>query len=77
LTNDTTIRWDSSPEPDVGGYEVVYRDTTSHLWQHVIDVGNINEYTIDLSKDNWFFGVRAYDSDGHRSPVQFAGAGRE
>ena len=77
LTNDTTIRWDSSPEPDVGGYEVVYRDTTSHLWQHVIDVGNTNEYTIDLSKDNWFFGVRAYDSDGHRSLVQFAGAARE
>ncbi len=77
LANDTTIRWDSSPEPDVGGYEVVYRDTTSHLWQHVIDVGNTNEYTIDLSKDNWFFGARAYDSDGHRSPVQFAGAGRE
>ena len=77
LANDTTIRWDSSPEPDVAGYEVVYRDTTSHLWQHVIDVGNINEYTIDLSKDNWFFGVRAYDSDGHRSSVQFAGAGRE
>lgn len=77
LANDTTIRWDPSPEPDVAGYEVVYRDTTSHLWQHVIDVGNTNEYTIDLSKDNWFFGVRAYDSDGHRSPVQFAGAGRE
>ncbi|MEE8154851.1 MAG: M28 family metallopeptidase [Phycisphaerales bacterium] len=77
LANDTTIRWDSSPEPDVAGYEVVYRETTSHLWRPGIDVGNTNEYTIDLSKDNWFFGVRAYDSDGHRSPVQFAGAGRE
>ncbi len=77
LANSTTIRWESSPEPDVAGYEVVYRDTTSHLWDNVIDVGNINEYVTALSKDNWFFGVRAYDKDGHRSLVMFAGAGRE
>ena len=77
LSNSTTIRWDSSPEPDVAGYEVVYRDTTSHLWDNVIDVGNTNEYVSVLSKDNWFFGVRAYDKDGHRSLVMFAGASRE
>ena len=71
LTNDTTLRWEASPEPDVAGYEIVYRDTTSPVWDHAVDVGNVTEGTVDLSKDNWFFGVRSYDADGYRSPVSF------
>lgn len=77
LRNDTTLRWEASPQLDVAGYEVVYRDTTAPLWEHVIDVGNVTEFTLDLSKDNYFFGVRAYDAAGHRSLVSFpAAAGR-
>lgn len=71
LTNDTTLRWEASSEPDVAGYEIVYRDTTSPVWDHAVDVGNVTEGTVDLSKDNWFFGVRSYDADGYRSPVSF------
>jgi Zn-dependent M28 family amino/carboxypeptidase len=78
LSNDTTIRWNPSPEPDVAGYEVVWRDTASPVWQHSRDVGDATEATIELSKDNWFFGVRAYDREGYRSPVVFPfGAARE
>lgn len=77
LANDTTLRWTASPEPDVAGYELVWRDTTAADWQHARDVGNTMEATIDLSKDNWFFGVRAYDADGWRSPVAFPRAARE
>lgn len=77
LRNDTTLRWAPNPEPDIAGYEVLYRDTTSPRWEHVIDVGDVTEHTVDLSKDNWFFGVRAYDNDGHRSLVSFPSAGRE
>lgn len=77
LTNDTTLRWEPSPESDVAGYEIVWRETTSPYWQHSQDVGNTTEGTIDLSKDNWFFGVRAYDADGYRSPVAFPIAARE
>ncbi|MCC6284291.1 MAG: M28 family metallopeptidase [Phycisphaerales bacterium] len=69
LVYDTTLRWNPSPEPDVAGYEVVWRDTTSPRWEHVKDVGNVTEATIDLSKDHSFFGVRAYDHDGFVSPV--------
>jgi hypothetical protein len=71
LTNGTTLRWSPVPEPDAAGYEVVWRETTSPVWQHTRDVGNTTEATIELSKDNWFFGVRAYDRDGYRSPVAF------
>ncbi|MEO0630349.1 MAG: M28 family metallopeptidase [Planctomycetota bacterium] len=77
LTNDTTLRWEASPEPDVAGYEVVWRATDAGDWEHSRDVGNVTEATIDLSKDNWFFGVRAYDGDRYRSPVVFPRPARE
>lgn len=73
----TTLRWDASPEPDVAGYEVVWRDTTSAVWEHSLDVGATTEATIAESKDNVFFGVRAYDRDGLRSPVAFPLASRD
>ncbi|MEU8800390.1 M20/M25/M40 family metallo-hydrolase [Spirillospora sp. NPDC048819] len=71
LTNDTDLAWDRGTEPDLAGYEVVWRETTSPDWTHVIPVGDVTEVGIDLSKDNVFFGVRAVDRDGHRSPVAF------
>ncbi|MEX0877200.1 MAG: M20/M25/M40 family metallo-hydrolase [Phycisphaerales bacterium] len=77
LTNDTTLRWEPSLEPDVAGYEIVWRETTSSSWDQVQDVGNATEGTVDLSKDNWFFGVRAYDEDGYRSPVSYPVPARE
>lgn len=77
LTNDTTIRWSPSPEADVAGYEIVRRATTEHFWSSVEDAGMSTEFVVRYSKDNWFFGVRAYDHDGFRSPVAFPGAARE
>jgi hypothetical protein len=69
LTNETTLRWQAGTEADLAGYEVLWRETTAPEWTHVIDVGNVAEVTVDLSKDNVFFGVRAVDRDGHRSPA--------
>jgi hypothetical protein len=71
LTNDTTLQWPRGTEPDLAGYEVLWRETTDPEWTHVIAVGDVTTATIDLSKDNVFFGVRAVDRDGHRSPVAF------
>ena len=69
LTNDTTLRWSRGTEPDLAGYEVLWRDSTAPDWTHVIAVGDVTETTIDLSKDNVQFGVRAVDRSGHRSPA--------
>ena len=77
LTNDTTLRWDPSPEDSVAGYEIVWRDTTSSQWEEFQDVGNVTEGTVPLSKDNWFFGVRSYDKDGFRSMVSYPRPARE
>lgn len=71
LTNSTTLRWDASPEPDVAGYEIVWRDTAALNWEHAQDVGTSTEGTVPRTKDNSTFGVRAYDRDGYRSPVAF------
>jgi hypothetical protein len=72
LSYDTELRWDPDPEPDVVGYEVVWRDSTSPLWTHARRVGNVTDYTIkDLNKDDNQVGVRAIDRDGNRSPVAF------
>jgi Zn-dependent M28 family amino/carboxypeptidase len=71
LANDTLLRWSASPEPDVAGYEVLWRETTSPVWQEARDVGNVTEARLPMSKDNWFFAVRAYDREGYRSPASF------
>ncbi len=77
LDNNTTVRWNASPEPDVAGYEVVWRLTTEATWSRVHDAGASLEATIKLSKDDYFFGVRAYDKEGYRSPAAFPIAAKE
>jgi Zn-dependent M28 family amino/carboxypeptidase len=69
LTNLTTLTWDRGTEPDLAGYEVLWRETTEPDWTHAIPVGDVVTATIDLAKDNVFFGVRAVDTAGHHSPV--------
>ena len=72
LTNDTDLQWTANREDDLAGYEIVWRDTTSPLWTHARAVGNVTSYTVKgMSKDNYFFGVRAVDRQGNRSPVSF------
>ncbi|MDC2958970.1 M20/M25/M40 family metallo-hydrolase [Streptomyces gilvifuscus] len=71
LTNSTTLVWSRGTEPDLAGYEVVWRETTAPEWTHVIPAGDVTTYEVDLSKDNVFFGVRARNTRGLRSPVAF------
>jgi len=72
LTNDTDLKWDANKEPDLAGYEIVWRDTTSPVWTNSRAVGNVTSFTVKgMSKDNYFFGVRAVDKQGNSSPVSF------
>ena len=70
-TNLTTLTWDANPDPDLAGYEVVMRETTSPDWTSSIEVGNVTTVTLDISKDNVQFGLRAIDRAGRRSPAAF------
>ncbi len=72
LTNDTDLKWDALADTDLAGYEVVWRETTSSVWTNSVFVGNVTTYTAKaMSKDNYFFGVRAVDKDGNKSPVVY------
>jgi Zn-dependent M28 family amino/carboxypeptidase len=72
LSNDTDLKWDANKEPDIAGYEIVWRDTTSPVWTNSKAVGKVTSFTMKgMSKDNYFFGVRAVDKDGNRSPVTY------
>jgi hypothetical protein len=70
-TNLTTLTWDANPESNLAGYEIVMRETTFPDWTSAIPVGNVNTVTLNISKDNVQFGVRAVDQNGNRSPVAF------
>lgn len=68
LENDTTLKWEANREPDIAGYQIVWRETTAAFWQHKEFVGNVTRYTVKgVSKDNYLFGVQAVDKDGNTS----------
>lgn len=72
LENDTTLRWKANAEPDVAGYRILWRDTTAPFWQHAKDVGNVTRETLPgVSKDDFVFGVQAYDRDGNLSVTAY------
>jgi Zn-dependent M28 family amino/carboxypeptidase len=72
LTNDTDLKWDANADSDLAGYEVVWRDTSAPDWTNSVFVGNVTTYSANaMSKDNFFFGVRAVDKTGNKSPVVY------
>jgi len=72
LENDTTLRWKPNGEPDIAGYRIVWRATTAPTWQFSRDVGNVTRYTLEhISKDDFMFGVQAYDRDGNVSVAAY------
>ncbi|KAK8049772.1 zinc metalloprotease [Apiospora phragmitis] len=68
LSNDSIFYWEppTAGAEAVGSYEVVWRATPAPFWTHVMDVGLVNQVTVDLSKDNVIFGIRAKSTDGMR-----------
>jgi hypothetical protein len=68
LNNDTTLRWETNKEPDLAGYQVVWRQTTEPFWQHKAGVKEATTYTLKgISKDDYNFGVQSVDKDGNAS----------
>jgi hypothetical protein len=70
-SNNVTLTWNANTEPNLVGYEVVWRDTSDSNWTHSLQVGNVTSVTLGLNPDNFYFGVRAINSQGYRSPVAF------
>jgi hypothetical protein len=67
LENDSQLTWDTPVNGPAPNYEVIWRATTSPEWEHSRAVGNVTKSTIEMSKDNVIFAVRAVDDKGHAS----------
>jgi hypothetical protein len=67
---DAVMQWETSTAPDLAGYAIVMRPTTSPVWEKEIWVGNVTRYTLpDVSIDDVVLGVKAVDRDGNASLV--------
>jgi hypothetical protein len=77
LAASTQLAWETPAGSDAAGYEVLWRLTTQPQWTGVKDVGAANTVTLPMSKDQFLFGVRAYDADGYRTPVVFAWSAKQ
>ncbi|MDR7298353.1 hypothetical protein J2X16_003716 [Pelomonas aquatica] len=71
LTNDSTLEWAASDDPEVASYRVVWRDTDSAAWQQFKDVGKVGRATLPVSKDNVIFGVQAVSTKGYASLASY------
>jgi len=64
------LHWLPNTEPDLAGYYVLIRSTTSPVWEREVWVGNVNSYTMpNVSIDDIAIGVKAVDKAGNASLV--------
>lgn len=72
LENDTQLVWQASTVAGLAGYRIVWRDTSSSVWQGAQYVGNVTEFRVaGKSKDNYLFGVQAVDVNGNVSVASY------
>ncbi|KIJ45212.1 hypothetical protein M422DRAFT_30060 [Sphaerobolus stellatus SS14] len=74
LTNNSTLTWvpgSDVVDPNLAGFEVLWRPTTEPFWSHIIPVGSVTKTTVLLSKDNVIMGVRAVGKNGFKSPAAY------
>lgn len=73
----TTLSWDAldpDQNPQLEGYKVYWRLTTSPVWTNARPTGDVTEYTLEnIVIDNYYFGVASVSEDGYESPVVFPG----
>ena len=68
----TTLQWEATDDPNIAGYKIYYRLTTSPTWDNFVYVSGVNGHTLEgIVIDNYYFGVAAVGKDGNESPVVF------
>ena len=63
-----TLEWTANTEEDLDGYYIYY-GTTSGIYTHVVDVGNVTEYTFTdlIAGMTYYFVAAAYDTSLNES----------
>ncbi len=66
------FKWKRVNDPNIKGYKIYWRDTTSPTWDHSRFVGDVDNFVLDgIVIDNFFFGIATVGKNGHESPVVF------
>ena len=66
------FKWKKIENPNIQGYKIYWRDTTSPTWDNSKFVGNVSEAKLDgIVIDNFFFGVSTVGVNGFESPIVF------
>ena len=66
------FKWKKVNDPNVKGYKIYWRDTTSPFWQYERFLGDVDSHTLDgIVIDNFFFGIATVGKNGFESPVVF------
>ncbi len=66
LSYGTELRWDRDRESDVAGYYVRWRATSAPIWENSIFTTDTTT-SLDVSKDDFLFGIQAVDRSGDAS----------
>lgn len=68
----TVLQWAETNDPNIAGYKLYWRLTTSPTWDNSKYVSGVNTHTLEgIVIDNYYFGVAAVGKDGNESPVVF------
>ena len=68
----TRLKWDAVEDPNLIGYKVYWRETTSPQWEYSRYVGMDIDVTLkNIIIDNYLFGVTSVGKDGQESVVVY------
>ena len=66
------FKWKKIDNPNIEGYKIYWRDTTSPTWDNSKFVGSVSEAKLEgIVIDNFFFGVSTVGVNGFESPIVF------
>ena len=66
------FKWEKVNDPNIAGYKIYWRDTTSPIWQYERFIGDLSSYKLEgIVIDNFFFGISTVGKNGFESQVVF------
>ena len=66
------LKWEKVNDPNIAGYKIYWRDTTSPIWQYERFIGDLSSYKLEgIVIDNFFFGISTVGKNGFESQIVF------
>ena len=66
------FKWEKVNDPNIAGYKIYWRNTTSPIWQYERFIGDLSSYKLEgIVIDNFFFGISTVGKNGFESQIVF------